>query len=116
MTGTKYTDFNERLRDVESMISDPKLQAEAAKIRERARSLRADFKRHSQTPNWDLVRTTVHEPMLELQKQIAEEIARRDKPDSLVPVDKDPVPTRYQNLVRTYYERLGSGKSSATDK
>lgn len=110
LTGGNFSDWNERLRDVESMVSDPKLQAEVAKVRERARSLRADFKRHSQTPNWDLVRTTVHEPMIQLQRQLAEEIARREKPDSLVPVDRDPVPTRYRDLVRSYYERLGSGK------
>ena len=110
LTGGDFSDWNERLRDVESMVSDPKLQAEVAKVRERARSLRADFKRHSQTPNWDLVRTTVHEPMIQLQRQLAEEITRREKPDSLVPVDRDPVPTRYRDLVRSYYERLGSGK------
>jgi hypothetical protein len=92
------------------MVSDPKLQAEVAKVRERARSLRAEFKRHSQAPNWDLVRTSVHEPMLELQRQIAEEISRRETPDSLVPVDRDPVPAPYRPLVKSYYERLGSGK------
>ena len=110
MTGGNFTEFNERLRDVESMVSDAKLQAEVAKVRERARSLRADFKRHSQTPNWDLVRTSVHEPMVELQRQLSEEIARRERPDSLVPVDRDPVPTAYQGLVKGYYERLSSGK------
>ena len=111
LTGEKFSEWNERLRDVESMVSDPKLQAEVAKVRERARSVRADFKRHSQTPNWDLVRTTVREPLTELQRQLAEEIARRESPDSLVPVDRDPVPTRYRDLVRGYYERLGSGKA-----
>ena len=92
------------------MVSDAKLQAEVATVRERARSLRADFKRHSQAPNWDLVRTTVHEPMIELQRQLSEEISRRETPDSLVPVDRDPVPARFRSLVKSYYERLGSGK------
>lgn len=110
MTGADFSEWNERLRDVESMVSDPKLQADVAKVRERARSLRADFKRHSQTPNWDLVRTSVHEPMIELQRQLAEEIARRDTPDSLVPIDRDPIPNRWRGLVNSYYERLGSGK------
>ena len=111
LTGERFTEWNERLRDVESMVSDPKLQAEVAKVRERARSVRAEFKRHSQNPNWDLVRTTVREPLTELQRQLAEEISRRESPDSLVPVDRDPVPTRYRDLVRGYYERLGSGKT-----
>ena len=110
LTGANFTEFNERLRDVESMVSDPKLQAEVAKVRERASSLRADFKRHSQAPNWELVKSTVHQPMIELQRQLSEEIARREKPDSLVPVDRDPVPARFRSLVKSYYERLGSGK------
>ncbi len=114
LTGEKFSEWNERLRDVESMVSDPKLQAEVAKVRERARSVRAEFKRHSQTPNWDLVRTTVREPLTELQRQLAEEISRRESPDSLVPVDRDPVPTRYRDLVRGYYERLGSGKADGS--
>jgi len=110
LTGEQFSEWNERLRDVESMVSDPKLQAEVAKVRERARSVRSEFKRHSKDPNWDLVRTTVREPLTELQRQLAEEIAKRESPDSLVPVDRDPVPTRYRDLVRGYYERLGSGK------
>jgi hypothetical protein len=56
LTGGDYAEFNERLREVESMISDPQLQAEVQKVRDRARSARAEFKRHTQTPNWDLVR------------------------------------------------------------
>lgn len=110
LTGADFSQWNERLRDVESMVSDPKLQAEVSKVRERARSLRAEYKRHSQTPNWDLVKTSVHEPMIELQRQLSEEIARRDTPDSLVPVDRDPVPSQHRELVRRYYEKLGSGK------
>ncbi len=110
LTGGSFTEFNERLRDVESMVSDPQLQAEVQKVRDRARNVRAEFKRHTNTPNWDLVRSSVHQPMLELQQRLADEIARRESPDSLVPVDRDPVPSRYRDLVRSYYERLGSGK------
>jgi hypothetical protein len=110
LTGGNFSEFNERLRDVESMVSDPQLQAEVQKVRDRARSVRAEFKRHTNTPNWDLVRTSVHQPMLELQQRLAEEIAKRESPDTLVPVDRDPVPTRYRDLVRLYYERLGAGK------
>ena len=72
MTGGNYTEFNERLRDVESMISDPRLQADVQKVRDRARSARADFKRHTNSPNWELIRTSVHQPMIELQQRLAE--------------------------------------------
>ena len=110
LTGGNYSEFNERLRDIESMVSEPQLQAEVQKVRDRARQVRAEFKRHSNSPNWDLVKSSVHQPMLELQMRLSEEIAKRESPDSLVPVDRDPVPSRYRGLVRLYYERLGAGK------
>lgn len=116
ITGDSFSDFNERLRDIESMVSDPQLQSEVQKVRDRARSVRAEFKRHSNTPNWDLVRTSVHQPMLELQQRLADEIAKRESPDSLVPVDRDPIPTKYRDLVRNYYEGLGTGDSKESRK
>lgn len=106
-----YGEWNERLRDVEAMVDDPQLQAEVTKVREQARSLRAESKRHSKDPNWDLVKTSVYEPLVELQQKLGEEISRRESgKESLAPVDRDPVPTRYRDLVKSYYERLGSGK------
>jgi hypothetical protein len=72
--------------------------------------MRVEFKRHSKTPEWNLVRTQIVEPLNEIQQQIREEIAKKQSPDSLVPIDRDPVPDRYTDLVRRYYERIGSGK------
>lgn len=109
MSGDGYRDFTERLRDVETMLADPDLQAEVSKIREQARSLRAEFKRHSESPSWDLVQTELYEPLIELQRRLAEEVAARESDDALVPIDRDPVPSRYRELVRSYYERLGRG-------
>jgi len=106
LTGEGYREWSERLRDVETMVSDAELQAEVARLRDQARSLRADFKRHSKTPEWELVKGSLYEPMLELQQKLAEEVARRESPDALVPIDRDPIPARYRELVRSYYERL----------
>ncbi len=109
LTGGNYSNWSDRLRDVESLLQDPELQAEVAKVREQARGIRADYKRHSQLPNWDLVEDDVQKPLVELQRRLAEEIAKRESPESLAPTDRDPVPQRYRELVRKYYERLGSG-------
>ena len=92
------------------MVDDPKLRAEVAQIREVARSMRIEFKRHSKEPEWDLVRMQILEPLTELKQRLREEIAKRESPDSLVPIDRDPVPDRYADLVRRYLERIGSGK------
>lgn len=106
LTGEGYREWSERLRDVETMVSDPQIQAEVARLREQARSLRADFKRHSLAPTWELVKGTLYEPLVQLQQKLAEEVARRESPEALVPIDRDPIPPRYRELVRSYYERL----------
>jgi hypothetical protein len=90
------------------MIDVPDLRNEVARIRERARSIRTDVKRHSKTPQWDLVKSQVSTPLAEIRNRVAEELAKREKSDSLVPIDRDPVPNKFSDLVRRYYEKLGS--------
>ncbi|MCH8045951.1 MAG: hypothetical protein IID44_19735 [Planctomycetes bacterium] len=108
--GEDFLDWSDRLRDIEEMIADPELRAEAARIRDRAKAIRKDVKRHSKPPNWNLVKVDVADPLIELQNRVAEELLRRSNKDSLVPIDRDPVPARFREQVRRYYERLGSGK------
>ena len=106
LTGANFMEWPDRLRDVEEMISDPALRTDIATIRERARALRIEFKRHSVQPNWELVRTNIYGPMRELEQRLAEELARPPPTDRLVPIDRDPVPDQYADLVRRYYEEL----------
>ncbi len=106
LTGEQFLQWSDRLRDVEEMIGDPRLRAELATVRERARAVRIEFKRHSKQPNWELVRTTIYGPMRELEQRLAEELARRTPVDRLVPIDRDAIPEQYADLVRRYYEQL----------
>jgi hypothetical protein len=110
ITGQGFVQWSDQNRNIEELIDDPKMRAEVARIREAARSMRAEFKRHSKEPQWGLVRMQILEPLSEIQEKLKEEIARRESPDSLVPIDRDPVPDKYAELVRRYYERIGSGK------
>ena len=96
------------MRNVEELLEDPKWQADVARIRDRARSVRAEYKRHSKDPNWDLVRDKILNPLAELQDQLQEEILRQQSPEALVPIDRDPVPNKFENRVRRYFERLGN--------
>ncbi|MCA9054649.1 MAG: hypothetical protein KDA75_12480, partial [Planctomycetaceae bacterium] len=107
LTGQEFVEWSDRMRDIEEMLSDPDLRSQAAEIRERARAMRIEFKRHSKQPNWDLVRTSVYGPMRELEQRLAEELARLTPDDELVPIDRDPVPDQYAELVKRYYEELG---------
>jgi hypothetical protein len=110
LTGNNFLDWSDRLRDVEEMVDDPELRAEAARIRDRARALRAEFKRHSVAPNWDLVKVKVATPLAELRDRVSDELLRRTAKQANVPLDRDPVPPRYSEKTRRYYENLGSGK------
>lgn len=109
LTGEGFREWSDRLRDVEEMVVDPELRAEAARIRERARSLRAEFKRHSQEPNWGLVEIQLATPLNELRDRVAAELLRRTAKQAIVPLDRDPVPPKYAEKTRLYYERLSSG-------
>jgi hypothetical protein len=110
LAGDDFREWSDRLRDVEEMVDDPELRAEAARIRQRARGIRAELKRHSKEPNWDLVRVDVSRPLYELRDRVAEELLRRTSKDALLPLDRDPVPPKYSEKTRRYYERLGTGR------
>jgi hypothetical protein len=92
------------------MVGDPRLRAEAARIRDRASAMRAEFKRHSEQPNWNLVQEFIGRPLVELRHSVSEELLRRQSQDALVPIDREPVPPEFAEQVRLYYERLGSGR------
>ena len=49
-------------------------------------------------------------PLAELRDRLSEELARRDSKDALVPIDRDPVPPKYTEHVRRYYEELGRSR------
>ncbi|MFV0445351.1 MAG: hypothetical protein ACK5Q5_17375 [Planctomycetaceae bacterium] len=106
LTGSQFIEWSDRMRDIEEMLSDPELRADVASIREKARAMRIEFKRHSMQPNWELVRLSIYGPMRELEQRLADELARRADDDRLVPIDRDPVPDQYADLVKRYYQEL----------
>jgi hypothetical protein len=110
MTGGRYVEWSDRLRNVEEMLDSPRLRNQAARIREVAKGVRAEFKKTHQQPDWNLVEMQISAPLTELRDQLTEELARRDSKESLVPIDRDPVPPKYAERVRSYYEELGRSK------
>jgi hypothetical protein len=92
---------------VEELIGDPTLRTDAARIRDRARALREDFRQRGEPPKWDLVDSGVIGPLTELRDRVSEELRRiAPEKDKLAPIDRDPVPSRYSDLVRRYYKSL----------
>jgi len=109
LTGRDYTQWSDRLRDVEEMLTERDLRDETARIRDRARSIRADFTRHGKEPQWDIVRQQILNPLTELRKHLSDKLAQLQSDETLVPIDRDPVPRRFAELVKRYYENLGGG-------
>jgi len=110
ITGEDFAPWSDGLREVEEMVDMPDLRNEIAQARERARLMRQEYKRDLRKPDWAVVRLEVIKPLVEVRNQITEELARREPKDNLVPIDRDPVPSRYSDLVRRYYEELGKDK------
>jgi hypothetical protein len=110
LTGPEFGNWSDRLREVEEMVESPDLRNEIAQARDRARGMRVEFKRDLKKPDWAVVRLQVLNPLVEVSKRLGEELARRDSRESLVPIDRDPVPGRFAELVRRYYENLGKDK------
>ncbi|OHB61533.1 MAG: hypothetical protein A2167_02835, partial [Planctomycetes bacterium RBG_13_46_10] len=107
LTGRNFRQWSDRLRDVQDLLTEQQLRDEAARVRDRVRSMRADLARHGKEPQWDLVQQLIVNPLSELRNRVNEELARLKSDKVMVPIDRDPVPDRFSDLVRRYYENLG---------
>jgi hypothetical protein len=109
-TGNGYEQWSDRLRNVEELLNNPELRNDAAKVQDRARSLRIEFKRSNEAPQAAQLSTRITQPLMELRDRVVEELSKKDAGKNLAPVDRDPVPAEYRDLVKRYYQELGAGK------
>jgi hypothetical protein len=109
-TDQNYGPWSNRLRDVQEMLPQQDLRDQMARIRDQARDIRADSKRHGKEPQWDLVQSQITNPLTELRQRVSERLAQLQSNEAMVPIDRDPVPDRFTELVKTYFENLGQGE------
>jgi hypothetical protein len=109
-TGDGYDRWSDRLRNVEELLNNPELRNEAAKVLDRARELRINLKRSNEAPQVAVLNTRITQPLIELRDRVAEELSKKDTGKNLAPVDRDPVPAEFRDLVKRYYQELGAGK------
>ncbi len=107
LTGGNFRQWDQRMRDVEDMLGEPDLRNRAARVRDRARAVRAAFIRDRKEPQWDLVESKIMQPLDELRQDLADRLARLETDAPRVRIDRDPVPDRYTEQVRRYFESLG---------
>jgi hypothetical protein len=110
ITGGDYVNWSDRMRDVEQVLDQPDLRYQLATVRERASALRQQFRQSGRAPDESVVRQQLVVPMTQVRVWLQEEIAHQQNASSLVPLDRDPVPDNYSELVRKYYEKLGSAQ------
>jgi hypothetical protein len=103
----EFVDWEERLRTIEALLDSPEARGRLAAAREQAEQMRAEYRRHATPPQWGDVETGVAAPLDQVRTWLRQEIARREDPTALQPVDRDPVPERFEESVRKYYEALG---------
>ncbi|MEZ5387275.1 MAG: DUF4175 family protein [Prosthecobacter sp.] len=109
-TGNGYDQWSDRLRNVEELLNNPELRNEAAKVLDRARDLRINLKRSNEAPQVAVLNQRITQPLIELRDRVAEELAKKGAGKNLAPVDRDPVPAEFRDLVKRYYKELGAGK------
>ena len=110
LTGGDYVNWSDRMRDVQQALDPADLRSQLATVRERASALRAQYRQTGRAPDTNVVREQLLVPMTQVRVWLQEEIARQQNANSLVPLDRDPVPASYSELVRKYYEKLGSAQ------
>lgn len=109
-SGSGYESWADRLRNVEELLNNPELRNEAAKIFDRAREMRVETRRSNEAPQVAYLNNRITQPLVELRNRVMEELSKRDADKNLAPVDRDPVPAEYRDLVKRYYQELGAGK------
>ncbi len=113
LTGENFAPWVDQLRNVEDLLDSPDLRNAVAAARERARLMRREFSQDLKKPDWAVVQLQILKPLVEVRSRVAEELARRDSKESLAPIDRDPVPNRFAESVRKYYEELGKDRPEA---
>ena len=114
LTGDEFRDWSNRLREVEEILDDPELRNQVAQVRDRARAIRTEFRRNGTEPKWDLVKSQLLDEMTSLQKRIKQELSKMSSDRSMVPIDREPVPEEFDELVRRYYELLGQSREEVS--
>jgi hypothetical protein len=110
ITGNDFVNWSDRMRDVEQVLESPDLRNQLATVRERVAGFRAIYRQSGARPDTNSLQVKVLGPMTEVRIQLQEDLARLQNIHSLVPLDHDPVPETYSDLVRKYYEKLGGGQ------
>jgi hypothetical protein len=112
ISGGGYEEWRDRISDLEAIITDPEAQSAVARASKAGQEMRKDFKRHAKDPDQARVEKEILIPLAEAATQLDTRLRELDRENPLAPVGRDPVPDRYTEIVRRYFEELGTGNPS----
>ena len=95
------------MADLEAILTDPDAQSAVARARKASLEMRKDYKRHARLPDQAKIDQAILHPLNEAAKALDARLNDLDQKDPLAPVGRDPVPERYTEIVRQYFEELG---------
>lgn len=107
ISGGSYEEWRDRLSDLEAVVTSADAQAAIARARRAGQEMRKDFKRHSRVPDQEKIDQEVLKPLAEAARELDARLKEIERKDPLAPVGRDPVPDRYTEIVRRYFEELG---------
>ncbi|MGL4400141.1 MAG: hypothetical protein ACRCXD_09760, partial [Luteolibacter sp.] len=107
VTQSGYETWRDRLADLEAIVTDPNAQSALARARQAGIEMRKDFKRHAKEPDSERIQIEILNPLAEAATQLDARLRDLDRENPLAPVGRDPVPDRYTEVVRRYFEELG---------
>jgi hypothetical protein len=110
ITGNGYADWADRLRDVQRVLDSDDLRNQLGTVADRVGAFRTEYRNQGRMPGPAIVQQQVIAPMTQVRVWLQEELARHENSATLVPLDRDPVPDNYSEVVRTYYENLGNAR------
>ncbi|MEM7697010.1 MAG: hypothetical protein AAF236_01240 [Verrucomicrobiota bacterium] len=110
LTGDDFRDWADRLGNIEEMLQQEELRNQAGQVLDEARDMRIRFQRDNLPPGAVAIEQRITSPLIELRTRISEEIAKLNRENPIAPIDRDEVPSEFRDLVRRYYEELGSGR------
>ena len=107
ISGQGYEQWRDRMADLEAILTDPDAQSAVARARKASLEMRKDYKRHARLPDQAKIDQAILHPLNEAAKALDARLNDLDQKDPLAPVGRDPVPERYTEIVRQYFEELG---------
>jgi hypothetical protein len=110
ITGHTYMDWSDRMRDVEQAVDSPDVRNQLATVRERVGVYRRNYRENGRAPSKEELQNKVLGPLTLARDWVGQELSRMQNDRSLVPLDRDPVQDKYSDMVRKYYEKLGSSQ------